>query len=644
MTGSAFGALKRHTRSLLVGLGVLPTVMFGGTDTCEPPDYSAAIVNLPSPPCPCTASQLADWERIDRFPHHVVGTVPTDSVLDHYVAGGDIVHSWKPIFPAKTIMCGHVDHVHYQALEGDWNLFVVPSPGSQFSHDFLMARELMDPENLGILLECGSGKVECLEVESAPYAGPSGISPVKSWFEPSPRSEVCAYAPFVQDVFHGGKPESHPADLLWWSTDERESLSLMVLEDGDRFGSRDNFQPPPPDDWHPWAEDPRKARFRRTFKVGASEAPKTLTVHEVEHFQVETERHLGADPHKTHTLQSNGAVRLTVVKEQFEPKRLKVSFGGVCATTAGDLQGYVILDTAVGRPEHISGANEFWRGYQVLRLADSASPQASFRSSTGGERPSAVDYGSALNVVTQTSPAAPPEPAASSRSLWLSLVRAAGTGGRAEDILPRPERMMSVRRWQVTVIPRTEESGAHAFERLMREPLTLSWSFEARNLVTGTKADVVTTRSRDASDSAVRVVLSAYERLPDGQAEVIFPGDLDEAMYELTVSIVARAAERTSSPVRRRVWSHVVPGDYDRSLVERMLGAESVQGLWSTENVADDEVKRKIAEGDPVFKAEWLLASTLRQREAPFLTVNDVGRLLRLTEAVRAARARRGER
>jgi hypothetical protein len=638
--------LKHFSHPFLAGLlGVMATVTPGGADTCEPPDYSAATVNLPSPPCRCSASQLAEWDRINRLPHGLEGTVPLDSPLDHYVARADLVHAWKPIFPAKTIMCGHVDHSHYHGVEGDWNLFVVPTPGTQSSDDFLSARALMDPDNLGDLLICGSGKVECLEVESAPYVGPHGISPVETWFDPSPKTDVCAYAPFVQDLFHGAKPESHPADLLWWRTEVGGPLYLMALEDGDRFGSRANFHPPPPSTWHPWAEDPRRAQFRKTFKVASGPA-KTVVLDEVEYFQVETARHLPPpDPHKTHALESNGAVRLTVTK-QFEPKRLKVSFGDVCATSAGDLQGYVILETAVGRPEHISAVNEFWRGYHVLRLTESAvavAPAAP-RSASFHQPRSEAENGMGVNVVTQASPVARPEPVTSSRSLWVSLLRGAGEGAAVDDSVPQPERLLRIREWRIVALPRTEEAGAHAFERLMRHPVTATWSFEARNLVTGKRVAVTTPGSRDAAEPTVRVALSALEGVQDAQAEVSFPEDTGDALYELAVSIVAKAGKETSPPARRRVWSHVVPREYGVTLLERMLGGKGLLDVQSVETAADSVIERRMREGDAVFRAEWLLASALREPGPTFLSANGIGRLLRLVRIVKAAKAERGDR
>jgi hypothetical protein len=241
---------------------------------------------------------------------------------------------------------------------------------------------------------------------------------------------------------------------------------------------------------------------------------------------------------------------------------------------------------------------------------------------------------SRASVVARARPASP--------RIWDALLRAAG------DVPGTPlsgsYSLLPIREWRVAVTPRAEEPGSKASELDAANPLKVDWSFEAMNLLTGEKLAVTDTDPPALRGTpGVRVVMSPLEGIADREAAITFPASLDGALYQVDVHISVKNADgRATPPVHRRIWSHVVPVDTALTLVKDRVGTVGYEGILSALSNATRGGLTQEYQRDGLFKTEWLLASLMEQASAqPFVTVNDLGRFVRLVNLLRSRKERK---
>ena len=207
-----------------------------------------------------------------------------------------------------------------QADEMDWNIYVIPATYEGDDNHFAY---LIDGAKASGVHDC-DGTNNCMEGEVTPDDGKTASGAEfynNPWFYVEPETGewwsfitdyffysqeyysplkgqlICMYGPWVGDGGHGGRPEIHPSEAIWWRDGENKQENVTLLgggtvpqgdgayhimllqDDSNRFYRIDCFIAPgggkkmsevdPEDweDWQPWAQSPRSAVFRISFEV-----------------------------------------------------------------------------------------------------------------------------------------------------------------------------------------------------------------------------------------------------------------------------------------------------------------------------------------------------------------------------------------
>jgi hypothetical protein len=245
-------------------------------------------------------------------------------------------------------MCGKLHHFDWHSGdfltsddEQDWNNFLIPSAAfQQIFQDGL-------PSDKSQVWKCG--EEYCMEAEITPN---SKFYENQWWSKKTKKSQLtgkqlCAYGPFVEEEWHGKRPEVHPSELYWWKDDDSHSDWLLLQEDASgRFDKRENYANTgnAPATWHPWAIAPRGAEFRLAFEVDASHGGATYFINERNSFNA---RSLVPPDSAKHLLKF-GDNTLEVTEVGAANQHMKVSFVDLCLTDNKNLEGYIAIATAVG--------------------------------------------------------------------------------------------------------------------------------------------------------------------------------------------------------------------------------------------------------------------------------------------------------
>jgi len=85
------------------------------------------------------------------------------------------------------------------------------------------------------------------------------------------------YGPWVQDLDHGGRPEIHPCEVIWWRDGSFDAIgphphvrwTLVVLQDdSNRFDRYANYDGVP---GRPWSQSPRRAHITMSLQAPRGE-------------------------------------------------------------------------------------------------------------------------------------------------------------------------------------------------------------------------------------------------------------------------------------------------------------------------------------------------------------------------------------
>jgi hypothetical protein len=207
-------------------------------------------------------------------------------------AATDGFHAWRPLALRKTTICGTLaafgtfqgggDNEVVRILLGDalpevdWNLFLIPRPGTPFAQRFALARRFMIAGgDLGDLESCRKTG-DCFEAEITAPAALRRLHSSPEWVNPEAivGEELCVYGPWVGDSGHGHKPEVHPAERAWWADpDDPDAVFLALMQDasqrfverGAYIRARSPFARPTGMQSLPWAS--ATATEQSTFRV-----------------------------------------------------------------------------------------------------------------------------------------------------------------------------------------------------------------------------------------------------------------------------------------------------------------------------------------------------------------------------------------
>ena len=363
------------------------------------PEARAADTVVPGPLPACTSQQTRRWDEAVNDSLGVAAKDPGGWIIGYWPQLGhrwdslnhrilDVPGVFRPWGPAKTTACGLLDDFFFYdglGAEADWNLNLVPSA----SYDWLLS----DVESLpGVELHAPCHGARCMQLEITPdrtYYSNSWFPKdcndyeyyLDSWGQlrtgcaddprghnqrsPVELTSLCAYGPWVGDHGHDGRPEIHPAELLWWRSGTSHYL-MMVQDDSNRFDRPSHFYfgpeyPPGPfPGWRPWSMFPRQGKFRVAFAVDPAAGPGRYEVRVVDHRAVlldDTDSDDGSD----HRLVVGGAAILDVAEKTLD-NHVQVGFEDLCRRPDGRTAGFVSLTSSLGTSD-LGG-----EGYQLLRL------------------------------------------------------------------------------------------------------------------------------------------------------------------------------------------------------------------------------------------------------------------------------------
>lgn len=177
------------------------------------------------------------------------------------------VPMWRPGDGHKHVLVGEVDRYHFynpsgSGDEADFNIYITPNP--VFSDILSRFVQLMKPGDRDELHKRTGGVGFCLEAE---------ITPDESYYDNNwlPTNErkcslvgkqIAVYGPWVMDLNHGGRPEIHPAEAIWWRDGAFDGPHLarwqfiFLQDDSNRFDRESDYDGPVS---RPWSAFHRRA-------------------------------------------------------------------------------------------------------------------------------------------------------------------------------------------------------------------------------------------------------------------------------------------------------------------------------------------------------------------------------------------------
>jgi hypothetical protein len=346
-------AIRHLARGLCI-LSALACTRCAGTGprTAPPPKPLAALA--------ADSEANREWEWIRDHQLGVDGFDPESEYAGCAPAKKFGFKNWYPNSPTKCTLCGDVPRFEFfdgLGNEADWNVYIAPHDA--FKH--LLCGRSRERHDCVLQKDGVPTVVKCMEAEVTPRRGfydnpwfprrkPDGYRP------PSP---VCVYGPWVSEMFHGYRPEIHPAELLWWRDADRAPdapghLLLWVQDGSTRFDLNRHYGWVPPKPWRPWASHPKIGRYRIAYETTVDAPAEYWTRVRFAQGIVSSDYLEHADdagPGARHVLTlPSGQVVAIVNEEEDRDDELGVTFSDPFVVD-GKVRGYVQLTSALGVDE-----------------------------------------------------------------------------------------------------------------------------------------------------------------------------------------------------------------------------------------------------------------------------------------------------
>src|SRR5215475_10210128 len=315
-----------------------------------------------------TGAPFDEWNDVTTNSFGVAGDDPFGKAINQYPAfNGGTTGVFFPIGGDKRTLCGTLNHFfRYDGSgdENDWNLNIIPfAPRYSQIFDDAIGRPGTDQTEW---TRCGDNP-NCVQAEITPDESLYSFNWFNANTEQSPLEGkcLCVYGPWVTDngSSHGGKPEIHPSELLWWKDPARSTCGassstldrtflLLLQDDSNRFDRDNNYATPGTPDfcWRPWSAYPRTGKFKLAFRVNTlATNPQNLSV------SIDINRNVNVNPHDAtdggeHTLVYKGRPLLTV-RETGDDGLVQVGFEDLFRRMEAEgevLYGFVTLTSSVG--------------------------------------------------------------------------------------------------------------------------------------------------------------------------------------------------------------------------------------------------------------------------------------------------------
>lgn len=233
---------------------------------------------------------LAESEYLESWNYYkyeclgIKGSTPGKNLIDTIAAKKMFKdRNWFPINKEKRILCGKIKKWNtYKAIldwnEKDWNIYVVPNSSFKILIDSTK-EQYCNWRNDWFENSHDTNVIECEVTPNSEYGENRYYNRGKWVFENCGLtykgnfsnvldSNVCIFGPWVKEISHGGKPEIHPIELIWFNNiNSDDSKTLISICDGSkRFSGSDDFLDGN-DSFYAWTKPPLCAEFEYAFEL-----------------------------------------------------------------------------------------------------------------------------------------------------------------------------------------------------------------------------------------------------------------------------------------------------------------------------------------------------------------------------------------
>lgn len=370
------------SRSLLqikeIFLGLLSKMsagVYGASDTKKPNERISYMVRYDLPKL--TQAQLDLWNWADKNQLGVlandydgkdeIGTAPVEREMKLGVGSPQFLNFWYPNTRPKDnkkafkqTMIGRVKgSEHY---ENDWvfpdydvDFYIEPSPAYQFliaespkpNASFLTKidayRHLKSPECPPVFDEV-EAEIDLKDIHNKQFP---------AYFNEDMKTSLYAgfYGTWMYDRGHCDHPEIHPAEQIWWRSVKENVTTLrlnLICDYSDRYNKVSQFDT---DDgltvMRPWAEAPLNGVFAIPFKVKPGSEKAIFRIIQHDSYNVNSNNSVLFNKARINHFVFNGQKIVSVIEP--ESKCMNITFDNVGLNTSGEIQGFVVITTSVGK-------------------------------------------------------------------------------------------------------------------------------------------------------------------------------------------------------------------------------------------------------------------------------------------------------
>jgi hypothetical protein len=312
------------------------------------------------------------------------------------------LRGWVPVDGSKHILVGEFDHYSFynpstsvspfhpniSTDEADFNIFITPDrPFQRLLDDVVETMEeeraalqawvdahpqgTLHPSDVPFPVGDGTpasvrypvselhdrkrGRGYCIECEITPdegYYDNFWFRTKKPYTSLLVGAKIGVYGPWVRDFAHGGRPEIHPCEVIWWRNGSFDDAgpqphvrwTVVVLQDDsnrfDRQSDYDTFVA------RPWSMSPRRARITMSLQAPRGQhAEYSISISKGQRIF----EHPGEET-RSITRDYDGRRALTVTKRMSKPAQLKARLSELAPdpTDRNKLRCFLELDVQVG--------------------------------------------------------------------------------------------------------------------------------------------------------------------------------------------------------------------------------------------------------------------------------------------------------
>lgn len=283
------------------------------------------------------------------------------------------VGAWDPVDGYKHVLVGTVDKFQFynpwsSGDEADFNIMVIPDAPFKFILDDVVAK--MSPGEKGELHTSRDGQHKMVECEVTPdekYYSNDWFPTQSGRRSPLVDGRIGVYGTWVRDWGHGGRPEIHPAEVIWWRRGRFNSYDWRIIvlqDDSNRFDRPSDYVASVS---RPWSAYPRRVRI--TMALQATRGQNTPYYIRI----VDSNRmyHFPDEGAPLVTVNYQGDPTLSVAKVTPDTSRLKVRLSNLFPDPADQnaLRCFMYIEIQVGEGDRgEEGFVELWVSKNELPL------------------------------------------------------------------------------------------------------------------------------------------------------------------------------------------------------------------------------------------------------------------------------------